>query len=193
MTPLLLAAVLAVSTAAPSTRCLGPNLLAAIGRFEEWQGNDALGWDRTSAGNGVLHAGPWGRSAWSAGFQTVYGPAELRAPVVLAAASEWYLSAAVAGQEVATVGIQIQDDETGRYLNGAGQWQDEPADALVQQDPALPLRTVELVFTTETPDRLVHVKVHSFTFGVLQPNGFYDCSPGLCPTGWVDDVRLCAR
>lgn len=178
---------------AGSHLCLGPDLLHPAGNFEEWQGNDAQGWERLSFGNGVRASITQGtRGNYSAGFQTVYGPAELAATVSLSEGTNWAVAAQMGGQMAGTVALRVRDTGSGRYLNASGSWQDAPTDAIIQQLVGFP-RELSLPFTAEGPDRTLRVTVRSNGFGVARPDGLYDCSPGLCPTGWVDDVRLCSR
>lgn len=172
--------------------CQGTDVLRPIGNFEQWTGNDVQGWDRLSFGNGVLHDYE-STPGKTAAFQTVFGPAELATSPITLPTSEWTLFASVKGLLPQTVAVQVRDLDSGRYLNASGGWQDLPADAIVQQDVEENMKQLSLQFSTEGTGRSVKVTVHSLAFGVCGGNGFCDCSPGLCPTGWVDEVRLCAR
>lgn len=170
--------------------CLGPDLLHPIGNFETWAGNDAEGWERDSAGNGVVRAGAV-RGSYSAGFQTVFGPGALEVTVT-ANQRDYALGGFLGGQNPNTVAVQVQDMQSGHYLSAQGAWQDAATDALTQ--PSVTLAEYHLLnFTTEGASRTLKVTVRSNSFGILQPNGFYSCAPGLCPTGWADELRLCVR
>lgn len=191
MLPMILAAVLAVSqpSSPAAAPCLGPELLHRIGRFEGWTGNDAVGWKRVSLGNGVKRAVLSNRGGYSAGFQTVFGPGSLTTHAFLPQ-TDAVLVAWVGGQEPHTVAIQVQDVASGRYLNVLGSWQDGPADALEQAVAGWPF-LARLEFSAEGAGRTLRIEIRSNAFGVCT-DGFCDCGPDLCPTGWVDDVRLCA-
>ena len=172
--------------------CLGPDVLHPVGNFEQWDGNDAEGWDRLSFGNGVLYSYDTSRGK-TAAFQTVYGTAELGSQPLTLPSVNWALVAQVKGQLPQTVAISVKDLDSGRYLTAFGTWQDTPTDALIQQDVQNTMQQIYLPFYTEGAGRTVRVTVHSRPFGICGANGFCDCSPGLCPTGWVDEVRLCVR
>ena len=191
MWTLLLAASL---SGAPT--CSGPDLLRGVGRFESW-GYDGIddipvGWEVLASGNGVkrsVHA----MEGYAAGFQTVYGPGSTVTHAMIRN-TELLLSAHLGGQQPRTVSVRIEDMETGRFLNTAGAWQDGEADALVQQAvSAFPNDVLQLPFTAEGTPRMLRVEIRSAAFGQCGSDGLCDCSPGLCPTGWADDVRLCAR
>jgi hypothetical protein len=171
--------------------CLGPDLLHPIGNFESWDGNDAEGWDRLSSGNGVKRAVAASRGGYSAGFQTVYGEGSLDVTVT-ANQRNYAIAGFLGGQNPNTVAVRVRDLESGHYLSPQGSWQDAPVDALTQ--PNVTLAEYRLLnFTTEGEGRNLRVTVRSLPFGLCGGNGLCDCSPGLCPTGWVDEVRLCVR
>lgn len=193
MTPLLLAATLALVAPAPRETCagLGPDALRGIGRFEDWDDMDVAGWDRSSFGNAVKRSVFTYRGAYAAGFQTVWGPGSLET-VAFLPQTQYTLTGWIGAQEARVLAVRVQDMASGRYLSKDGLWLDGETDAITQDQPSGFVR-YSLPFAAEAPGRSVRIEVRSERFGQCGGNGLCDCSPGLCPTGWADSFQLCPR